>query len=406
MRKFFTGLVLFCLTLILAGPAWGQLDNRVFTASDPGKIRQELDGRVADTTTAQPNRQAPVQAGDVRISLYAFTFLRNDEYFNKLVDGIRLLGTQLNPQLVYYPSKSLRLEGGIFIWKDYGNPVLRQVAPTFRGTWTKGSSQFIFGTILPTLNHEYIEPLYDFKQLFLAPLEEGVQYRLTNKRVFLDVWVNWIKQEYKYSNYKEEISGGLSSRFCLTSDQRRVQVSIPFQLTARHHGGQIDTARFPPVQSLFDYATGIIVRAPLRGPVLEAVRVNAYGLLYDDHSYARELPYYRGHAFYLNGTLETRYLDVMLSYFQGYQFYAPLGAGYYQSIGTSTGAIGYTIPNRKVLFVRFLRDFRVSDAAAVTVRFEPVYDFNQRNLDYSFGFYLSFRQDWLLGNLSRRERTK
>lgn len=166
MINYFTGLVLFCLTLILAGPAWGQLDNRVFTASDPGKIRQELDGRLADTTTAQPNRQAPVQAGDVRISLYAFTFLRNDEYFNKLVDGIRLLGTQLNPQLVYYPSKSLRLEGGIFIWKDYGNPVLRQVAPTFRGTWTKGSSQFIFGTILPTLNHEYIEPLYDFKQLF------------------------------------------------------------------------------------------------------------------------------------------------------------------------------------------------------------------------------------------------
>ena len=406
MRNFLCGWLTFCAALTLTGPAWGQLDNRAFTATDPGRIRQGTAVGAVDSTVAQTDRQAPARAGDVRISLTAFTFLRNDEYFNHLVDGIRLLGTQLNPQLVYYPSKNLRLEGGVFIWKDYGNSVLRQVVPTFRGTWTKGGSQFIFGNTLPTLNHEYIEPLFDFKQLFLAPLEEGVQYRLVNQRVFLDVWVNWIKQEYKYSNYKEEIAGGLSSRFRLTGNQRRVQVSVPFQLTARHHGGQIDTARFPPVQSLFDYAAGVIARVSLPGPVLEAVRLNAYGLLYDDHSYARELPYYRGHAFYLNGTLETRYLDVMLSYFQGYQFYAPLGAGYYQSIGTSVGAIGYTIPNRRVLFIRFLRDFRVSNAAAVTVRFEPVYDFNQRNVDYSFGFYLNFRQDWLLGNLGKRERIK
>ncbi len=402
MTRFLIGAVTLCAVLGLAGPARGQLDNRAFTSSVPGRTRPAAGGAIGDSTNA--DRHTPAQAGEIRVSVGAFTFLRNDEYFNKLVDGIRLLGTQLNPQLVYYPSKNLRLEGGIFIWKDYGNPVLKQVAPTFRGTWTKGGSQFIFGNILPTLNHEYIEPLYDFKQVLLAPLEEGVQYRLDNRRVFLDVWVNWLKQEYKYSNYKEEIAGGLSSRVRLSGDQRRVQVFVPFQLTARHHGGQIDTARQPPVQSLFDYATGVVVRAPLRGPVLEALRLNAYGLLYDDHSYARQLPYYRGNAFYLNGTLETRYVDVMLSYFQGHQFYDPLGAGYYQSIGSSVGAVGYTIPNRQVLFVRLLRDFRISDAAAVTVRFEPVYDFNQKNLDYSFGFYLNFRRDWRLGNLGKHER--
>jgi hypothetical protein len=52
--------------------------------------------------------------------------------------------------------------------------------------------------------------------------------------------------------------------------------------------------------------------------------------------------------------------------------------------------------------VRLLRDFRISDAAALTVRVEPVYDFNARVLDFSFGVYLNFRQEWLLGNARRR----
>jgi hypothetical protein len=40
----------------------------------------------------------------------------------------------------------------------------------------------------------------------------------------------------------------------------------------------------------------------------------------------------------------------------------------------------------------------------VTVRVEPVYDFNAKLLDFSFGVYLNFRQEWLLGNIARRTR--
>ena len=61
-------------------------------------------------------------------------------------------------------------------------------------------------------------------------------------------------------------------------------------------------------------------------------------------------------------------------------------------------------PQRKFLLVRLLRDFRISDAAALTARIEPVFDFNARLLDYSFGMYLNFRQEWLLGNVGKRVR--
>ncbi|MGI4870188.1 MAG: hypothetical protein ACRYFX_03300 [Janthinobacterium lividum] len=333
----------------------------------------------------------------------SFTFFKDNEYFNPIVQGYTLFGTQLNPQLAYYPTKDLRLEAGVFLWKDFGNPQFRQVRPTFRATWTHGNSQFIFGNIRPNLNHNYIEPLFDFERVILKPLEEGLQYRLTTKRVFMDVWVDWLKQEYAGVDYQEQIAGGLRSSFRLTGDNSRVQLSVPVQFTARHHGGQIDTLH-APIQTLLNYASGLVARVPLRSSIFQAVRLNAYGLLYDDHSFQYQESFKRGSALYLNGTLETHYGDLMLSYWRGYQFYAPLGGSYYQSQASRYGTPGYTDAERRLLFVRLLRDFRISDAAAVTVRVEPVYDFNAKLLDFSFGVYLNFWQEWLLGNVAKRVR--
>ena len=414
MRNFLKFLGCLGAVLFTAGQARAQLDNRAFTAPDPGNVKfrtilsddvghpllaMDTAGRAATFHT----RDEP-QAGDLRISLNAFTFFKDNEYFNDIVQGYTLLGTQLNPQLVYYPIKELRLEAGVFLWKDFGNSQLKQVRPTYRATWTKGNNQFIFGNIRPHLNHGYIEPLFDFERVMLKPLEEGLQYRLTSKRVFLDVWVDWLRQEYPGVAYQEQIAGGFSSSFLLTNENNRVQVSIPLQFTAQHYGGQIDTLH-APVQTLFNYATGVVARLPLRGRVLQAVRLNAYGLLYDDHSMGNyRLPFQSGNGLYLNGTLETRYADLMLSYWQGHHFYAPLGGNYYQSVAAREGTPGYTDPERRLLFVRLLRDFRVADAAAVTVRVEPVYDFNRKLLDFSLGVYFNFRQEWLLGNIGRRAR--
>jgi hypothetical protein len=396
----------------MAGQAHAQLDNRAFTSPEPGADRvpqvpvcglgaSEEYKKYRDSLSL-PNK--PASVGDLRISLNAFTFFKDNEYFNDIVQGYTLFGTQLNPQLVYYPIKDLRLEAGVFLWKDFGNPQLRQVRPTFRATWTKGNQQFIFGNIRPNLSHGYIEPLFDFERIILKPLEEGLQYRLNSKRVSLDVWVDWLRQEYPGVAYQEEIAGGLRSSFRITGDNSPVQVSIPLEFTARHAGGQIDTLH-APIQTLFNYATGVVARLPLKGRVVQAVRLNAYGLLFDDHSMANyRLPYQTGNALYLNGTLETRYADLMLSYWQGHQFYAPLGGKYYQSVAAREGTPGYTDSDRKLLMVRLLRDFRVADAAAVTVRVEPVYDFNRKLLDFSFGVYLNFRQEWLLGNVGRRVR--
>ena len=416
MRNYLKILVGFVVVLIRVGEARAQLDNAAFTSPSPGYHRVFLtpvDGTAAKLKKYRLERDSiktldsllfSHNAGELRVSLNAFTFFKDNEYFNKIVDGYTLYGTQLNPQLVYYPTKDLRLEGGVFLWKDFGNPQLKQVRPTFRATWTMGKQQIILGNIRANLHHNYIEPMFNFERVMLNPLEEGIQMRYTGKRLFVDQWVDWQRQQYRYSNYQEEVAGGLSSRYRISPDNSPWTVALPFQFTAIHHGGQIDTLD-KPLQTVFNEAFGLEARRTLGGPTLRAFRFNGYVLGYQDYSFTKgQFPFQYGRALYLNGTLETRFADVMVSYWQGSRFMAPLGGDLYQSASRTVSNPDFLDRKRNIIFVRLLRDFRISDGAALTARVEPVFDLNAKLLDYSFGIYLNFRQDWLLGNVGKRVR--
>lgn len=391
--------------LLSAGKVRAQLDNRAFTSSTPGRGREGWEILPITEDPEGTDAYIAPQRNELRFQVQSFTFFKDNEYFNKIADGYTLFGTQLNPQLVYYPSKDLRLEAGVFLWKDFGNPQLQQVRPTYRVTWTVKHNQFILGNIRPHLSHNYIEPLFNFERVILKPLEEGLQYRYLGGRLFLDVWVDWQRQQYRYSNYQEEIAGGVSSNYRLSRGDSRWQISLPLQFTATHHGGQIDTLN-KPLQTIFNEAVGIVAHRSLGNGTWRAVRLNAYAVAYQDRSFTSILPFQSGTGLYLNGTLETKYGDAMLSYWQGQRFISPLGGDLYQSLSRTVSDPTYTEANRRILLLRLLRDFRISDAAALTVRVEPVYDFQARLLDFSFGIYLNFRQEWLLGNVGQRVRVR
>ena len=418
MRNYLKILVGLVAVLIRVGEARAQLDNSAFVprkwySPDQNWVDVEQEGfengniRVHHASRPTDRRLAGRDEGAIYVGLNSFTFFKDNEYFNKIVDGYTLFGTQLNPQLIYYPLPELRLEAGVFLWKDFGNPVLKQIRPTYRATYTVGRNQFILGNIHSTLSHGYIEPLFNFERVMLNPLEEGLQYRLNADRVSLDIWVDWQRQQYRYSNYQEEIAGGVSSSIRLTGKNGNSpwQVAIPLQFTATHHGGQIDTLD-KPLQTLFNEAAGIEVRRFFDDFRWKALRFNGYVLGFQDNSPTKgQLPFQQGNGFYLNTTLETRYADVMLSYWQGSRFIAPLGGDLYQSLSRTVSDPNAIDRNRQILLLRLLRDFRISDAAALTVRVEPLYDFNAKLLDFSFGVYLNFRQEWWLGNVARRART-
>jgi hypothetical protein len=414
MRNYLKILVGLVAVLITVGEARAQLDNRAFTSPEPGVLRDSLVRINEEGTPLTPDSIAKENAeyalahtfrkGDLRVALNAFVFFKDNEYFNKIIDGYTLYGTHLNPQLVYYPAKNLRLEGGVFLWKDFGNPQLKQVRPTFRATWTHGKQQIIFGNIRANLHHNYIEPMFNFERVMLNPLEEGIQTIYRGKRFFLDQWVDWQRQQYRYSNYQEEVAGGLSTSYRTSRDGSRWTTTVPFQFTAIHNGGQIDTLD-RPLRTVFNGALGLETRYQLRGANVRAVRLSGYGVGYQDYSFTKgQYPFRNGWGLFLNGTLETRFVDVMVNYWQGTRFLSPLGGDFYQSASRTVSNPEFLDPHRKLVMVRLLRDIRVADVAAITARVETIYDLNSKALDYSLAMYFNFRQEWLLGNIGKRAR--
>jgi hypothetical protein len=165
MRKSLLKLLVAGFLFFTTGLAQAQLDNRAFQYRTP--VRPEYDNQL-------------------RLAVQGFLFSKDDEYFNKIFEGRTYYGTQLATRLAYFPSPKLRLEAGIYLWKDYGNPRLMQVQPLFTAIYQTGPHRILLGNIEGHLNHNYIEPLFDFERVMLNRLEEGMQYQYTTRRWAID----------------------------------------------------------------------------------------------------------------------------------------------------------------------------------------------------------------------------
>ena len=89
--------------------------------------------------------------------------------------------------------------------------------------------------------------------------------------------------------------------------------------------------------------------------------------------------------------MRTKVVDVMLSYWEGDHYIAPRGSYIYQS--QSIDHPLYTEKNRELLFIRLMREQLIFQDLYMTLRFEPVYDLQNKIFDYSYSFYLSYKKD-------------
>ena len=363
--------------LLTASAAWAQLDNRAFLYRAP---------------------LGPAYEHQLRLEVQGLLFNKDNEYFNKIDPGLTYFGAQLAPRLVYYPAGNLRLEAGVFLQKNYGTLRLRQVRPLFTLKYRRGPHTLLFGNLEGSLHHGYIEPLYDFERVMTDRLEEGVQYQLATPRTSLDAWVNWVRQQYRFSNFQEEVAGGLTLEHRLLTDSARWLVALPLQFTATHRGGQIDTID-KPLQTLFNGATGLRVRRGLTSRFASALHFDGYLTYFNDYSFTEELPFKSGNGIYLNAGVDTRLSNLQLAYWSGRGYISPLGGRLYQSVSSSPVDVNYTERQRQLLILRVLRDYRLPGQVILTTRFEPLYDLNNGLFDFSFALYLNFNQSFLLSTL-------
>ncbi|WP_033316643.1 hypothetical protein [Pontibacter roseus] len=343
----------------------------------------------------------PENANQIRIGVHAFGFSKNNEYFNKIADGYTLFGYHLLPRVSYYPAASVRIDAGALLWKDFGSSGFQDIQPTFTVKVQRENWAFLFGTLEGNVNHGYIEPLYDFERVINDRLENGLQFLLNNHRVNLDAWLDWNKMIYRADPDREEVAGGVSSRIHLLNRPGRVEgdtllLSLPLQFTAQHKGGQIDNSDLP-LLTVVNTAVGVELERKLPHRLLHRVYTRNYVLGFKDFSNRVLLPFESGGGLYLNVGMDTKYQDVMLSYWRGDGYISEFGGKLFQSASTTYKNPDYVQEDRHLLILRLMKDIELLDNLYLTLRLEPVVDLDDPKLEFSNALYLTFDTDFFVG---------
>ncbi|WP_296618532.1 hypothetical protein [Marivirga sp.] len=320
-------------------------------------------------------------------SIRALSFNKNNEYFNQIVKGYTLFGTRFIPSIGYQLHEQVNIQAGIFLHKDFGNNNLTYSIPYFSILYDWNNSQLIFGNYNGSVHHRMLEPLEDFERLLVDTPENGIQYLFNKERIFFDAWINWEKMIYQNSPFKEEVSGGIVSQYDVIKKNGNT-ATLHYQFRGYHRAGQIDALRGQPLVTRFNNAIGASYHKKYNKGFIKGHKWEGYFLHYIDNSQEFSLPYTEGYGYYLNGTLETKMGDFMLSYWEGDHFYSYKGGRLYQSYSTDPNSRFYE-DERKLLILRVMNEFHIGESSMLLLRFEPYWDFNNRLFEFSHAIYFN-----------------
>lgn len=350
-----------------------QLNNRMFSMEHP----------VVST-----------DSGRWKAGLYHLGYTRNTEYENLLKKGRTLLGYQFIPSVIYQISPNMLLQAGLFYQQDFGNARPTLIQPVYQFKYHKKAHTFIFGTLDGTLQHELIEPLYDFERVITHPLENGLQYKVKTNSFQSDVWVDWRKMIYPGSDFSEEFTAGAHIEYSVFKN-KTWDLSIPAQGTVTHRGGEIDVSG-QSVLSLYNSALGgKMVYSPLRSNKFRQAELSVFGTYYLDGSSSVADTFIDGNGTYASLNLKWRYFNLMLNYWDSYQFQSPLGDPVFHSVSDKFTQRWFFA--RQMVMIRAGYERALHPHFSILGRVQLMYDMPLKSLDQLTEFYLRYRRTFDLG---------
>ncbi len=336
---------------------------------------------------------------DIYINLTALGFTKNNEYFDRIADGYTLFGYQVLSELVFFPAEKISLAAGVFAWKDFGTNKYSKIAPTFTIDVGWKSLRLLFGTLHGNLEHQLIEPIYDFERVMTNRIENGVQVIFNKDRFLADLWINWENMLYEGDPDQEELSGGLVTKYRIL-EHERLDIEIPLQIFGMHRGGQIDVSPLP-IKTVFNTTFGIsgYLKFP-ESSFFHGIKTDDYLVVYDDLSFEKQDAFREGYAFYLNLALKTKLFDLMVSYWNGDKYISNYGGALYNSRSTTFKHPEYLEPNRELLIFRLLQDMYILDNLCISARLEPYYNFVTKKFNFSHGLYINYKHTFFVKNFT------
>lgn len=349
-------------------------------------------GQISDLVYQSEYRIDTTRVRQLLFELDNLNFAKNNEYQGAYQKGYSLPGLWLQPKLVYYPLKNIKLElGGHFLfyhgankypsmayldiatWK--GNQYQRgsHILPFFRAQ-ADFSEHFtiVFGNLYGGANHRLIEPLYNPELNLTCDPETGLQLLFDWNMFDMDLWANWQSFIFKDDTHQEAFTVGLSSRFKVNPPNSRFHLYFPIQALVQHRGGEIDTIYTNSVQTLMNGAAGIAGVWNINRNWLKRIEVEAdYAVYYQQVGHI--WPFDSGYALYARVAADIRQFRLKAGYYHCNRFISMFGNPFYGSVSTRYEGTVFEQPDLLYYGVEYSRSLGKGFALGVDVDiFQPL----------------------------------
>jgi len=321
-------------------------------------------------------------------------FLRNNEYFNELYDGITFIGTNINPYISFkFNPKtifSFGWYGRIFNGKHnlFINSIFYRVLYQFNTKLT-----MVAGYIYGYNFHQLIEPLYSTDYFYLNKPETGLQFIYNNTKLKSDLWLNWEKFILPNDNFKEEFIIGNNSKIILMSNKESIDILLPINFVAKHKGGQVEVDN-SPLQTYFNWASGIDLSIKFEK---NKIGLYSYYTQFNDVSHKKLLHYTDGYGIYSNVYFHSKNIELYSGYWFGTFYYSPVGEPLYQSL--SRKYVAYQEPVKNLILFKFRYKKLEWKNLFFALQFESYFDYQRKYFDFSYGLLINIAETSLIKEL-------
>lgn len=338
----------------------------------------------------QEKGDTSLSGGEIYLSLKNINFIRNDEYFHPIIEGYTLVGSLIQPAIVYSPVEKLKLKFGTYLLSYAGANKISQAKLIFSTTYNLFESTSVtVGNLNGSDKHRLYDPQYNFERLYTSFSENGFQVLTETEHIFSDNWLSWEKFIFPGDTIREEFTTGESFRYTSGKIGNSITVAVPVQVQFKHYGGQISHYH-GGVETYFNLATGLRLDYDVARKRLGTTGIEYVQFINKELSNKGSTGVTKGHASWIRFHYNYKALTFGSYYWSSHNYYAPDGNAIYSSVSTRRAST--VIPNRRIWTNSiFLKAYPV-EGLEIFFGFDAFYDLNLKHLDTAFGLHLRFEK--------------
>ena len=328
--------------------------------------------------------------GVLFLRLRNINFIKNNEYYNPIIEGYTLIGYFIQPSLIYCPTDKLDIQAGTHFLNYAGSARIDNPQIVFSTTYSfTENTSLTLGTLNGSDKHRLLDPHFDRERIYKYYTENGIQFITKNNHLFSDTWLSWENFIFKGDTTREVFTAGESFNYLSPLISETFTLEFPVQLQFKHYGGQISNYN-SHVVTYFNMSAGLKVNASLSGGRLGYASVEYQNFLFNELTGRGEIGIKRGSGNWFRFLYGYKNLRVSTSYWHATDFYAPNGNPIYSSI--SDYRTNLIISGRSIWTNSLVLTARPYNFFSIYFGFDLYYDLDLRHFDNSIGMHLNFNK--------------